>query len=107
LKIKTEFYTGRYNDRIASGLFDTLRVQLLLLLKLCLRQHPVSNMFALWGIEHLVLVEYIPPRFISRLVGFAPNAFALKDFEEDLSNSVVVAVYPAAHPVFEFVLVQE
>ena len=64
-------------------------------------------MFALWVIEHLNVVEYILPRFVSGFVGFTPDAFALQKVEEAFGNRVVMAVASAAHAVFEIVLLQE
>ena len=64
-------------------------------------------MFALRVIEHLDVAEHILPCFISGPVGFAPDTFALEQVEEALSDSVVMAVSPAAHAVFEIVLLQE
>lgn len=46
-------------------------------------------MLALRVVEHLDLVEDVLSRVISGLVGFAPNAVALEQVEEALSNSIV------------------
>ena len=54
-------------------------------------------MLALWVIEHLDLVEYVLPRVVSGLVGFAPDAFAIEKNEEALGNSIVMTVTPSAH----------
>ena len=57
--------------------------------------------------EHLDVVEYVLPRVVSGLVGFASDAFALEQVEEAFGNSIVVTVAPAAHAVFEIVLLEE
>ena len=64
-------------------------------------------MFALRVIEHLDVVEDVLPCFISGSVGSASDAFALQEVEEAFGNSVVVAVSPSAHAMFEIVLLQE
>ena len=86
---------------------NTSRVQFLLCLKLYRWQHAVSNMFAFWIVEHLDVVEYVLSCFISGLVDFAPNAFAVKEVEEAFGNGIVVTVAPAAQGVFQIVLFQE
>lgn len=65
-------------------------------------------MLALWIVQHLDEIEDVLPRIISGPVGLAPDALALEEVEEALSNSIVVTVASAAaHAVFEVVLLQE
>ena len=64
-------------------------------------------MLALRVVEHLDVVEDVLSRDISGPVGFSPDALTLEEVEEALSNSIVVTVAPAAHAVFEVVLLQE
>jgi hypothetical protein len=64
-------------------------------------------MFALRIVEHLDVIEDVLPCFVSDYVGSAPHTFALKEVEEALGDSVVMAVSPAAHALFEIVLLHE
>ena len=64
-------------------------------------------MLALGIIEHLDVVEYVLLRFVSGFVSYAPYTFTLQEIEEAFCNSIVMTVAPAAHAVFEIVLLEE
>ena len=100
---------------MAPCFIDTPRVQFLPLFKYDGRQHPVISVFAFRVVEHFYILEYVLPRFISGLVDFAPDAFAHNEVEEAFGNGyrrsfasrLDMAVSPAAHGVFQNVLLQE
>jgi len=62
---------------------------------------------ALRVVEHLNVVEQVLPRIVSGLLGFASDAFAFEQVEQASGNSIVMTVAPAAHAVFEIVLLEE
>ena len=75
----------------------------------------VVSVFAFGVVEHFDVVEHVLPSFISGFAGFAPDALTLQELEAVFSDGyrrsfasrLVVTVAPAAHGVFEIVLLQE
>ena len=58
-------------------------------------------------VEHFDVVEYVLPCFKSGLISFAPDALTLQQIKEAFGDGIVVTVTPAAHAVFDVVLLQE
>ena len=64
-------------------------------------------MLALWVVEQLNVLKDVSPRFLAGPVFPASDVFPLQKLKEALGDSVVMAIAPAAHGVFQIVFVQE
>jgi hypothetical protein len=73
-----------------------LQLQFLLLLEVDRRQHPVSNMLALWVVEELDVVEHVLAGLFAGFVFLAPDTFALEQVEKALHDGIVTAIPAAA-----------
>ena len=77
--------------------------QFLLPLEFERRQHSVPRVLALRVVEHLDLVEHVPPGFLAGPVGATPDPLALEQVEEALGNGVIMAIAAPAHGMLEVV----
>lgn len=66
-------------------------------------QHPVSDMFTYWIIEHLNVVEHVLPCLITGSVGFSSDTLAFKQIEGTLCYGIVVAVPALAYCILEII----
>ena len=82
---------------------DALSYQSLLSFKLDGRQHPVPNMLTDRVVEHLDIIEHVLPGLFACFIGASPDALARERREEALGDSIIMAVSPAAHGVFQIV----
>ena len=64
-------------------------------------------MFALRVVEHLDVVEYILPGFVSGTIDFSPYPLSLQQIEEAFCYRIIVAVTPSAHRMNQIVVLQE
>lgn len=58
-------------------------------------------------IKCLNVIEYVLPRILYGLVRLSSVTFVLEKVEEAFGNSFVMTAAPAAHAVFEIVLLEE
>lgn len=58
-------------------------------------------------VEHLDVVEHVPPGILSGFVCSAPDALTLEQVEEAFGNRVIVAVPTSAHAVLEIVVLEK
>ena len=58
-------------------------------------------------VEHLDVIEDIPPGFLSVVIGFSLDALPLQQLEETLRHGIVVTVTSSAHAGFQVVATQE
>ncbi len=64
-------------------------------------------MLSFWIVEHLDVVEHVPPGLGAGFVGPAPYSFALCQLEEALGEGVVVAVATPDHEMLQVMSSQE
>ena len=85
------------DNRIAPLLLDPLVCRFVLSFECDGRQHPVSDVLALWIVEHFDVVEHVLSGVGAGSVGSPPDPFALQQIEETLGDRVVMAVTATAH----------
>ncbi len=64
-------------------------------------------MLALWVVEQLDVFKDISSGFLARPVFPASDLLPLEELKEALGDSVVMAIAPAAHGVFQIVFAEE
>ena len=60
-------------------------------------------MLALWGIEHLDIIEHIPSSLVTCFVNPAANPLSFEQIEEAFDDGVVMAVTATAHRMLKIV----